>query len=335
MKNRRNLVAGMFAVLLCGAGCSSLRPDTVPAAQGTNSQTLPSSRDIGSFLYVGGGKLSKYDLGSSKPLRDVSAVYLAVKIDLDVLGNVFLLENFGSYTGQIFVFSAQDLTLQRELTFGQYLADVVADSQGYLYVSAYGHIWVYTPGGADLIVRIRAPGGALAFDSSGNLYSGAGHDLAVYAPTKAPGHLMFVRDIHDGIDAPSALAFGPSGELFVANSPYGGGRSSVSVFAAGGSKPELRIFNGVSEPRSVAVDSSGILYVANRAWVTVYAPGGTKPVRRIAKARYVGDLAIDASNNVYVADGKRVDVYAQGGTKLLYTIAKGINGADVLAIGKP
>jgi sugar lactone lactonase YvrE len=226
---------------------------------------------------------------------------------------------------------------------------LVADRSGYLYGAGGKGVVVFAPGCTDVVNVIRpcaysvAP---LAFDQSGNLYAGnVGDDsVCVYAPTQRPGHMKFVRKISQGINAPDGLAIGPSGELFVAN--YG--TSSVSVFAAGGSKPMRQITNGIDSPAALAVDSKGRLYVINKpysppsaaAWLSVYAPQGSQPVRKIAGSNiYPTAVALDASDNLYVANatgsGGSVAVYTPGGAKLVRTIRKGVYNPMALLIGSP
>jgi hypothetical protein len=349
MLRRCNLVASFFATLLCCAACAPSGQQTVPAP-GALPQGIRAVGDKQTLLFVGGAQLSEYQLGSAKPLRTVKLHYLASAIAADRSGNVSVLESYGSGSTLIQVYRISDLTLLREITYGVPGSDLKTDQQGYLFVSAYGTLYVYTPGGARLIYRLRRfPAGPLAFDSSGNLYTGnaqVGRIVAIYAPTDMPGHLKFLRDIHHGVYAPVAFAFGPSDELFVANWPGGNpplGKPRISVFAAGGSKPTRKIFDGLALPDSVAVDSTGRLYAANsniyaappwRSWVSVYAPGGAQPIGTIAKGHgCFPRLAIDGSENLYVANCGEVDVYSPGGAKLLYKIPKPRDGARALAIG--
>jgi sugar lactone lactonase YvrE len=348
VKHRRSLIAGILAASLSCGACSSLGQQSVPAL-GSVPQASRSGGDQGPYLYVGGFELSQYALGSAKALHTVTPDYEVYAIALDDRGNLFALENYGSYNAEIQVYTASDLKLVRTIGYSEFLSSIATDSQGYMYVSMLGGIRVYTPGGEHLVFRIpHSPDGPMAFDASGDLYAGGQRFVAVYAPTKVGGHMKLLREIRHGVDSPSVVAFGPKDELFVANwSDYDPprGRTFVSVVPAGGSKPARRIVSGLSEPQSLAVDSKGRLYVANttlygaypfRSWVTVYAPDGTQPLRRLARGkRNVAQLAVDGSNNVYIANGRRVDVYAPGGTKHLYTITDGIKFTDSIALGSP
>jgi hypothetical protein len=304
------------------------------------------------LLFVGGAALSEYQLGSSKLLRSVKLRYIASAIAPDRLGNVSVLERYGSGSTLVQVYSARDLRLMREIAYGVPGSEVKTDQQGYLFVSAYGSLYVYTPGGAQLLYRLHHfPAGPLVFDTSGKLYAGnnqVGRVVAIYAPTGIPGHVKFLRDIHHGINSPVAFAFGPSDELFVANWPGGNpplGRPSISAFLAGGSRPVRRIFKGLALPGSLAADSEGVVYAGNtniygappwHSWVSVYTPSEGKPVRKISEGHGCQPvLAIDGSDNLYVANCTKIAVYAPGGTKLLYKIPKHVSGAVTLAIGPP
>ena len=160
---------------------------------------------------------------------------------------------------------------------------------------------------------------------------------SVFVPTQKPGHMALSRSIRDGVDHPEALAVGPSGELFVANSPDCNppcGKGSVTVYPPGSSKPMLRITDGVDAPFRLAVDSTGVLYVANtplvrhihpRGWISVYAPGGIRPMRKITDGvRGPIALALDPSDNLYVANAydDSVTVYSPGGATLLYRLPR-------------
>ena len=74
-----------------------------------------------------------------------------------------------------------------------------------------------------------------------------------------------------GLDYPVALAFDPSGNLYVAN----WSATTVSEFAPGATTPTATL-TGLNDPHALAVDSSGNLYVANTAPGTVseFTPGG-------------------------------------------------------------
>jgi hypothetical protein len=337
----------MTAAMLAGCGASQPTIGAPGAMPQTSAIATRAERGgSGPFLYAAGWKLSMYALGSTEPIHVTSPPYVSqAYIALDSHGDLCLAN--GNITAPaISAYNAR--TLQLEGTRGGAGAGpVAANRAGYLYEASGAYVLVYATGCTHYVNAINhCVCGPLVFDQSGNLYAGS-DGIRIYAPTKKPDHMKFVRTIHDGVDGPIALAIGPSGELFVVN--YGGGSSfSVSVFAPGGSKPIRRITKGLDYPGPIAVDSTGRVYVASRpppsapSWVSVYAPGGTRPIRYLKYngQRIAADaLAIDPSDNLYaatsIASREVVAVYTPGGTKLSYIIHKGVNGATALLIGSP
>jgi hypothetical protein len=323
VKARRSLGAMFLAALLCCSACSTLRQETVPAAPAALRTGSPANQvadGTGPFLYVVGAKLSKYALGSPKPLRTAKLSFIAFAVAVDKLGDVYTLGNEGSCEGEIQVFSARDLTLLRTIQT-VCLSSIAIDAHGYVYVaSCCGGLFVYAPGASRQVYHIkRFSAGALAFDRSGLLYSAGVNQVAIYSVSE-PGHLKLVRTIHRGVKSPTVLAFGPSDELFVANWPGCNppcGPPSVSVFARDGSKPVRRIFKGLAMPGSLAVDSTGTLYVGDstvygdypwHSWVSVYGPDGVQLLRKLAKHKGAREpsVRVDASNDLYVANDSNV-----------------------------
>ena len=93
---------------------------------------------------------------------------------------------------------------------------------------------------------------------------------------------------------------------------------SIRIFAPGrgGNIEPIRTINqGISEPTSIAIDSKGLIYVANQhtgsgtETITVYpanADSITNPIRTITGANThlhgVSSIALDSSDNLYVAN---------------------------------
>lgn len=303
---------------------------------------------MGPFLFVGGDEVSMYALGSSKPLRSVrvNEYVSSVQLALDSHGHLCLANGDISYP-QIFEFDARTLDLMdRVYGDGDYPA-LLAGRLGYLYASTSGPvILVYAPGCTRIANTIHLGefdgSGAMVFDRSGNLYVGTQpHAVSVFAPTRRPGHVRLVRQIRDGINHVTALAMGPSDDLFVGNYK-GKGDGYVTVYPRLGLKPTLKITKGVGGINALAVDSKGRLYVAiadyrvPSGWVSVYAPGGTKPVRKLHIFNPLA-FAIDPSDNLYVLSPQpnAVFVYNPGATKLLRKITAGVDVASGLVIGSP
>jgi DNA-binding beta-propeller fold protein YncE len=114
-----------------------------------------------------------------------------------------------------------------------------------------------------------------------------------------------LRKITDGIHHPVALAFDPSGNLYVANAkPH----TSVTVYLRGSTKRLRTISTGITDPSTLAFDRSGVLYVANNpdgaaASIAAFSPGSTTPALTLTTG--IKDpvaLAFDRSGDLYVAN---------------------------------
>ena len=177
--------------------------------------------------------------------------------------------------------------------------------------------------------------------SGANLYvlNNIGNSVTVYAP----GSKKVLRTIlfPEG-NTNEALAFDGSGNLYVGrdttNSEEGWG---VMVYESGTDTLLRTILDGITQfPTSLAFDGSGNLYVACfYGDVAVYAPGKTKPLRRISDGvSEPAKLVFDSSGNLYVANyygssyglGEAVTVYAPGKTSVLRAITQGVYTPDAL-----
>ncbi|HLY02983.1 MAG TPA: hypothetical protein VKR56_10895 [Candidatus Cybelea sp.] len=338
---------GIGAAALLAACGGSQPPTGAPGAMPqTRAIAAHADRDgSGPFLYVGGNKVAMFALGSSKPLHVTKANLYSYGngLALDLHGHLCVSTGNLSYQA-IYAYDARTLELVGETNKSGYFSALVADRFGYLYASSVFGILVYAPGCTKRVNNLRHGGDALVFDRSGNLYAGLGDAVGVYEPERRRGHMRFVRRIHDGLqNGVSALAIGPSDELFVADE-VGRKGGYVAVYRRGGSMPVKKITNGVETPALLAVDSKGRLYVDNlpytagrSGWISVYAPGGTQPGRRVRVENPVA-LAIDPSDNLYVLNSYRrstVLVYSPGAAQLLRKITDGVSYSAGLLIGSP
>ena len=130
----------------------------------------------------------------------------------------------------------------------------------------------------------------------------------------------------------------------------------VTVYAKGTSFPIRTITDGIAKPSALAFDSAGNLYVLNSCSlnssdecvqtpaVTVYAPGGSSPIRTITNGvEGSGGLALDPSGNLYVANaGYRfnsppkpgsITVYSPTSNSPTLTVTKDIQYPTALGIG--
>jgi hypothetical protein len=156
----------------------------------------------------------------------------------------------------------------------------------------------------------------LALDAAGFLYviDAPNNDVVVYAP----GATTPARTISNGISAPQALAFDPSGNLYVANS------ANVNVYESKSTDPSLTITNGISSPFALAFNAAGHLFVENLAATSVTEYNLTQsqsPIRTVTSGIFVPfGIAVDGSGNLYVGNignsgsNSTVEIYASNVT---------------------
>jgi sugar lactone lactonase YvrE len=206
------------------------------------------------------------------------------------------------------------------------------DASGNLYVATENgsEVAVYGPGKIAPSYKITSgvkDAYALSTDSAGNLYAlncpncilnkqTDQGSISVYAPGKSTPSYTIVAGIHN----PIASAVDRSDNLYVANcwsppaqdtcrSNYykAPGQGSVTVYRRGKTTSAYTITNGVDAPRSVAVDASGNLYVANLgdSEIAVYPAGATTPsydiLLGIFDGVYPASMTFDEKGNLYVA----------------------------------
>jgi len=224
--------------------------------------------------------------------------------------------------------------------------------------------------GAD--TGLKNPSG-VALDASGNIYvanSGGGStetgSVTVY-PAGSNGDVSpsatiagTIADHDDGLAVPSAIAVGPDGKIYVANSDGGpSGVGSITVYAAGANgdvSPIAAITGdvlgdnnaGLSGPQSIAVDSSGTIYVANesvigggtKGSVTIYpagSNGNVTPSATIAGDNTFVDIpsgvAVDAHGNIYVSNPENDLTDFPAGVITVFAPGSNGNVAPIATVG--
>ncbi|HEY2475154.1 MAG TPA: hypothetical protein VGI19_10170, partial [Candidatus Cybelea sp.] len=119
--------------------------------------------------------------------------------------------------------------------------------------------------------------------------NGAGHGIGANEVVEyAPNSDSILRKINDDIDGYLELALDGSGTLYISNWPLSpSGPGWISVYPPGSVMAAYTITRKIVQPVSVALSGDGKLYVANLGgWISVYAPGGRKPLRVIASGAF-------------------------------------------------
>ena len=217
-------------------------------------------------------------------------------------------------------------------------------------------------GGLAVNAQLFGPVG-LAMDGAGNLYiaDGENHRVRRVAPdgrvttVAGSGGILYSGDGGPATAAtlyrPSSLAVDAAGNLYIADTfndrirmvtPGG----TITTVAGGGTSPADGVAATAARlllPSAIAVDGSGILYLAdasNRvrrvsggvittvAGTGVYGTGGDGGSALAAQLAGPMGLAVDSAGNLYVADGSRVRRFRPGGTitTLAGTLAPGSGG---------
>jgi hypothetical protein len=144
---------------------------------------------------------------------------------------------------------------------------------------------------------LSGPAG-IGFDFRGRLYvaNSGNHSITIYAASAA-GNASPVDTIggpNTGLNVPLGVALDPGGKLYVANSGTGPPTSSITVYASGAhgnATPIATIMGdstGLVQPKGVALDPAGRIYVVNGATlgrpyqITVYAAGANGNVAPVA-----------------------------------------------------
>lgn len=164
-----------------------------------------------------------------------------------------------------------------------------------------------------------------------NLYVANASSVSVYRR----GSGAVVRRI-SGVK-PASLAFDSTGNLYVASDSRSG--SSVLVYHPGATVSLRKITQNVRFPRTLAIDRSDHLYVANSYFsVGVYAKGSGTLLRKL-DTFFPISIAFDAADNVdvgtssgpYGGNNSEVLVFAHDSSRMLGTVTTGVSDPQSLA----
>lgn len=116
---------------------------------------------------------------------------------------------------------------------------------------------------------------ALAFDLAGYMYVVNSYGVSVYEPSWESGNTAPSRVLAGpgtGMDDPRAVAFDDAGYMYIANAGRGVvSRAHITIFkptwSNGNTRPSALIIGAnllLTDPRALAFDDNGLLYVANQ-----------------------------------------------------------------------
>jgi sugar lactone lactonase YvrE len=340
----RTRVSLFLSMLLALSACAGTAAPLISLQNAMPSSPAASHSGSSEYLYVAsdkfiGGEVSVFTLGHPAPLAIFDEKsYKPSFVAFDRAGNLYVVD------GDIIVFKPGATKPFRRVSRGTDRTSKIAfDSSNTLYaanvenntVTAY-HTHTNVPVETILVLTPRA----LRTDRADDLYVASyyGNFVNVYPPKHAKAARTLVR----GIKGPTSLAFGPAGDLYIAN----GGSGTVAVYSR---SFELRrvIGSGVRNPSVVAFSPRGVLFVACRAskarkgYVAVFLQGSSSPARFITDG--VTDpiaLAFDSAGNLYVANqssfpGNRgsVAVFSPEESHPFRAFTQGLYDPAALAIG--
>lgn len=172
---------------------------------------------------------------------------------------------------------------------------------------------------------ISSPTG-IVVDATGNIYvanvSGSpffASSILIFSPASGgvSSPTSFISGAATGLYFPVGLALDSKGNILVANTSGAAGNGNIEIFAAGsnGNAAPATIIGGpltgLVNPTGLILDSSGLIYVADRGTnsVSVFAAnasGNVAPLRVISGANTTinnpSDVLLDKNGNLYVTN---------------------------------
>jgi glucose/arabinose dehydrogenase len=255
---------------------------------------------------------------------------------------------------------------------GKRFAGITVDAKGDMVASSAGTLHVYGNRGANITGTLTQSSGFryITLDNSDNLYTTCGgRDVCEYASLQqkltrrlkgVPAVAIAVNAAGDvaidtasesvevfqpgktqpswsisGLGVSNALAFDPSGDLYVATN------NSIAVYPKNATSPAQTISLGSGYASALKFDSVGDLYaITGSNSVAVYAPGSDTPVETLTQGLDAPvALAIAGTGRLFVAnhgagskDLGSVTVYEKLKSKAVTTITNGVAAPTDIAV---
>ncbi len=264
-----------------------------------------------------------------------NGISVPIEVEIDRAGNIWV-ANIGNNTVQ--EFSSGGQLLQTVYTGdGSYPGSITIDSQGNLWVANLGLSNVLEFSSKGVLLQTLSNGvnypSSVELDSIGNVWvTNFGNNTLEEFSSSG----VLLQTVGTGNNStPWILAIDGNNNVFVGGFGSNGSSDSVQEFSSSGA-PILTLSDGISDPTSLAVDSSGDIFIANTSINTVeeFSASGA-----LLLTIYTGDgsspssVAVDLSGNIWVADqgNSTVQEFAPDGT-LLETLSNGINNPSSITV---
>ena len=189
--------------------------------------------------------------------------------------------------------------------FDTVLAPTSSQALGYQLDETYGLSGFAMP------VALNDPG-AVAVDSSGNIYVADVNQRAVYELPAGGASLVTLVNAESGLNQPCGVAVDAAGNVYIADS----GNGAVYELPNGGTGLVTLANNvsGLGAPQGVAVDGGGNVYIADPGRAAVFElPAGSPNLVTVAD-NAMGlvnpySVAVDGVGNVFIGDLNTRSVY--------------------------
>jgi len=255
-----------------------------------------------------------------------------VDITVDVIGNIWV-ANIGNNTVEKFSSSGQ--LLQSVYTGNtSYPIDIAIDASGNLWVADLNDSVVEEFSSSGMLLQTLSIGvnypSSVAINGAGNVWVSNYGNNTLEEFSSGGQWLQTIST--GGNNTPWILAIDGNNDVFVGNFGSSPSSDTVQEFSASGVLLQT-LDNGINTPTSLAVDSSGNIYVANTGNDTVEefsASGALVQTINSGAGSSPGSVAVDLSGDVWVGNqgNNTVQEFSPNGS-LLQTLSNGINNPSL------